>query len=87
MKYELMELNNLEKRTGFAKFLEILDYYDRAISNPNEEMSYIFALESHIKSYCEKCNLDFYKLRNNLLKGKKSNYTEHISEWNFSNCL
>lgn len=87
MKYELMELNYLENRTGFAKFLEVLDYYNRAVSNSNEEMSYIFALEYHIKSYCKKYNLDFYKLRNDILKDKKLNYAECISKWNFSNCL
>lgn len=27
MKYELIELNYLEKRAGFAKFLEIIDCY------------------------------------------------------------
>lgn len=66
---------------GYSKFIEILNLYNQEVSNPNGDMSIIFALENHIKYFCKEYNFDFKKVIDNILKDKPLKYTEYISNW------
>lgn len=72
------EIESLKDNEDYEKFIFLLNHYDKAVSNPNEDIGIILGIDRLLRLLCENHNLNFIKIRNKLLENKPLKYTDYI---------